>query len=432
MPAAIVVLLVVVWLLVFLITRYVSLASIVAAAALPLLTLWGSWFHGRIQDGTWNKPLFVFSLVIAILAIWKHRTNIQRLPRGHRTPLHPQAEIRRCLTSNSPPPPSSAPAPSARRWRSCSPPNSNPSSSSAAIRQTADTINREHRNPHYLSEIQLPENVRASIDSADALSHPLIIFAVPTSATRGNGPEARRRRSVRRNPAAFLRQGHREIHRRPDEPDSARGIPGQSDRRRYPDLTTPRKSPPTWPPAPSSAPKTTTSPSAFRNFSHFPHFRSYTSDDLAGIEFGGAVKNVYAIAAGMAHGLGLGDNAVAALVTRALAEMTRLGIALGGRMETFSGLSGVGDLIVTCFSEHSRNHRVGLALGGGKTLEEAVAALGMVAEGVPNTLSIHEAARRVGVRTPIIDGVYSILYEGKSVPLAMRELLTRDPRPEKE
>jgi glycerol-3-phosphate dehydrogenase (NAD(P)+) len=110
--------------------------------------------------------------------------------------------------------------------------------------------------------------------------------------------------------------------------------------------------------------------------------------------------------------------------------MTRLGIALGGRIETFSGLSGIGDLIVTCFSEHSRNHRVGIALGGGKTLEEAVAALGMVAEGVPNTLSIHEAARRAGVRTPIIDSVYSVLYEGKPVEQAMKELLTRNPRPE--
>ena len=140
--------------------------------------------------------------------------------------------------------------------------------------------------------------------------------------------------------------------------------------------------------------------------------------------------NVYAIAAGMAHGLGLGDNAVAALVTRALAEMSRLGIALGGRPETFSGLSGVGDLIVTCFSEHSRNHRVGLALGTGKTLEEAVAALGMVAEGVPNARSIHDAARKAGVRTPIIDAVYAILYQGKPAEVAMRELLTRDPRPE--
>jgi glycerol-3-phosphate dehydrogenase (NAD(P)+) len=161
-----------------------------------------------------------------------------------------------------------------------------------------------------------------------------------------------------------------------------------------------------------------------------PNFRTYTSDDIAGVELGGAVKNVYAIAAGMAHGLGLGDNAVAALVTRALAEMTRLGTALGGRTETFSGLSGVGDLIVTCFSEHSRNHRVGLALGHGQSLEQAVSSLGMCAEGVPNTLSIHDAARKAGVRTPIIDAVYSILYQNKPAAEAMHDLLNRDPRPE--
>ncbi|RYD61126.1 MAG: NAD(P)H-dependent glycerol-3-phosphate dehydrogenase, partial [Verrucomicrobiaceae bacterium] len=161
-----------------------------------------------------------------------------------------------------------------------------------------------------------------------------------------------------------------------------------------------------------------------------PYFRSYTSDDLAGIELGGAIKNVYAIAAGIAAGLGVGDNAIAALVTRALAEMTRLGVALGGRAETFAGLSGVGDLIATCFSQHSRNHRVGLALGHGKSLEEATTSLGMVAEGVPNTLSIHDAASKAGVRTPIIDAVYSILYQGKPAARAMHELLSRDPRPE--
>jgi glycerol-3-phosphate dehydrogenase (NAD(P)+) len=110
--------------------------------------------------------------------------------------------------------------------------------------------------------------------------------------------------------------------------------------------------------------------------------------------------------------------------------MTRIGIALGGERETFAGLSGVGDLIVTCFSEHSRNHRVGFALGSGKTLEEAVNSLGMVAEGVPNTLSIHDAARKAGVRTPILDGVYAVLYQGKPAAAAMRELLDRDPRPE--
>jgi len=118
------------------------------------------------------------------------------------------------------------------------------------------------------------------------------------------------------------------------------------------------------------------------------------------------------------------------MVTRALAEMTRLGTALGGQAETFAGLSGVGDLIVTCFSAHSRNHRVGLALGEGKSLEEAIASLGMVAEGVPNTFSIHEAARKAKIRTPIIDAVYSILYEGKPAAAAMTELLSRDTRTE--
>lgn len=295
--------------------------------------------------------------------------------------------------------------------------------------ETAEAINREHRNPHYLSDVLLDANVRASCELTDALAHPLVIFAVPTSATR---------ETARKLAAAGL----------PEQTillSCAKGIEKHTGDRMSQIL---REVFPANPIAvlsgPNHAEEIATGMATcavigsedhdlavrLQDLFTLPHFRSYTSDDLAGIEFGGAVKNVYAIAAGMAHGLGLGDNAVAALVTRALAEMTRLGTALGGRLETFAGLSGVGDLIVTCFSEHSRNHRVGLALGGGKTLEEAVAALGMVAEGVPNTLSIHEAARRVGVRTPIIDSVYSILYEGKSAPLAMQDLLTRDRRPE--
>ncbi len=298
-------------------------------------------------------------------------------------------------------------------------------------RDTADFINREHRNPHYLGKIQLPENVRASVTAEDALSHPLILFAVPTSATRemaqtlakaGLSPETPLlscAKGIEKSTGDRMSEILREVF--PENPIAALSGPNHAEEIAAEMAT-------------CAVIGSADHGLAVRLQELFtlPHFRSYTSDDLAGIEIGGAVKNVYAIAAGMAHGLGLGDNAVAALVTRALAEMTRLGTALGGRIETFSGLSGVGDLIVTCFSEHSRNHRVGLALGGGKTLEEAVAALGMVAEGVPNTLSIYEAARRVGVRTPIIDGVYSILYGGKSVPLAMRELLNRDPRPEKE
>lgn len=164
-----------------------------------------------------------------------------------------------------------------------------------------------------------------------------------------------------------------------------------------------------------------------------PWFRVYTSTDVAGIELGGAMKNVFAIAGGIAEGLGLGDNAKAALVTRGLAEMTRLGTAMGGRAETFQGLSGMGDLVVTCYSEHSRNHRLGRALGQGESLPEAMGGMGhMVVEGVPNTASIHEAARSAGVETPLIDAVYSVLYEGKNPGLALAELFSRQPKPENE
>jgi glycerol-3-phosphate dehydrogenase (NAD(P)+) len=167
-----------------------------------------------------------------------------------------------------------------------------------------------------------------------------------------------------------------------------------------------------------------------QDFFTLPWFRTYRSTDVTGIEWGGAAKNIFAIASGISEGLGLGDNARAALITRSLAEMTRLGLAAGGRFETFQGLSGVGDLVVTCYSSHSRNHRVGRLLGAGQKLEEIVAGMSMVAEGVPNTESIYAAARSFGVRTPIIDEVYAVLYEGKSCAAALTGLLSRDPRAE--
>jgi len=161
-----------------------------------------------------------------------------------------------------------------------------------------------------------------------------------------------------------------------------------------------------------------------------PYFRTYTSDDVTGAEWAGAMKNPYAIAAGIARGLKLGDNAIAALVTRALAEMVRLGVAEGGKVETFYGLSGVGDLMTTCYSAHSRNHRVGLLLGQGQPLEEILSGTRMVAEGVLNTASLHRAAHEKGVRTPLLDEVFAILHEGKPAKEVMRALLSRDPRPE--
>lgn len=292
-----------------------------------------------------------------------------------------------------------------------------------------EDINLRHRNSKYLPGVELPEHVRATTDHREALDAPLVIFAVPTSGVRSEAEKLKALGLPEDTPLLSCSKGiERETGERMSRiladvfPTHPVGI-----------LTGPNHAEEIARDRVTCAVVASRDPQlaiALQDLFTLPHFRVYTSDDVAGIELGGAVKNVYAIAAGMAHGLGLGDNAVAALVTRALAEMTRLGVALGGRKETFAGLSGVGDLIVTCFSEHSRNHRVGLALGQGKSLEEAVSSLGMVAEGVPNTLSIHDAARKAGVRTPILDAVYSVLYQNQAAASAMRELLDRDPRPE--
>jgi glycerol-3-phosphate dehydrogenase (NAD(P)+) len=162
-----------------------------------------------------------------------------------------------------------------------------------------------------------------------------------------------------------------------------------------------------------------------------PRFRIYTGDELAGIELGGALKNVFAIAAGASDGLGLGDNAKAALITRSLAEMIRLGEPMGGELRTFYGLSGAGDLILTCFSKHSRNHRVGEQLGRGQSLGQITSTMQMVAEGIPTAKSAHECARKLRVETPIIDQVYALLYEGVTATRAMEALLGRDQKPER-
>jgi glycerol-3-phosphate dehydrogenase (NAD(P)+) len=161
-----------------------------------------------------------------------------------------------------------------------------------------------------------------------------------------------------------------------------------------------------------------------------PRFRIYTSGDVVSIELGGALKNVFAIAAGVCDGLQLGDNAKAALITRALAELIRLGSAMGGKPHTFYGLSGVGDLIVTCFSSRSRNRTVGERLGRGETLQRIVADMHTVAEGIPTSQSAFECARKIDIDTPIIDQVYEIVHRGKSPAQALNDLLQREQKPE--
>lgn len=161
-----------------------------------------------------------------------------------------------------------------------------------------------------------------------------------------------------------------------------------------------------------------------------PYFRTYTHTDVIGVELGGALKNVMAVATGIAEGLGLGFNARAALVTRGLAEMTRLGSALGAQQSTFAGLAGLGDLVLTCTGSLSRNRAVGVELGKGRTLEEVLSDRETVAEGVVTAQSARELAAREGVEMPIVDTVNRVLFEGQSARSAIAALMTRELRAE--
>jgi glycerol-3-phosphate dehydrogenase (NAD(P)+) len=157
-----------------------------------------------------------------------------------------------------------------------------------------------------------------------------------------------------------------------------------------------------------------------------PYFRVYTNSDMVGVELGGSIKNVIAIAAGISDGLGLGYNPRAALITRGLAEMARLGLAMGGKASTFAGLAGMGDLVLTCTGDLSRNRTVGIQLGEGKTLAEILSGMRMVAEGVKTTESAYRLAQRLGVDMPITEQVYRVLHDGKPPRQAVLDLMTRD------
>lgn len=161
-------------------------------------------------------------------------------------------------------------------------------------------------------------------------------------------------------------------------------------------------------------------------------FRVYTSSDVLGVELGGSLKNVVALAAGIADGLGYGDNTKAALITRGMQEIGRLGVAMGGKFETFCGLTGIGDLIVTCASMHSRNRRAGILIGQGKTMQEAMDEVQMVVEGVYSAKAAAALGKKYGIDLPIIEQVHAVLFENKRADVAVKELMLRDKKIETE
>lgn len=294
----------------------------------------------------------------------------------------------------------------------------------------ADDINTNHLNSKYLPDAPLPENISATLDIDEVAKKQLILLVVPSQVARIVLKQLQETGKVSKDTILLactkgieLSTGLR-MHELieeffPNNPVAVLSGPSHAEEVAHRKAT-----------AAVIGCTDTETAKAIQDVFTLPWFRTYTSTDIGGIEIGATVKNIFAIAAGIIDGLGLGDNTKAAMVTRGLAEMTRIGVAMGGRPETFQGLSGIGDLIVTCYSPHSRNNRVGRLLGEGKTLKQAVDSMNQVAEGVPNAESVYHLARKFEVRTPIIDEVYAVLYKDKPTSEALAELLNRDPRSE--
>jgi glycerol-3-phosphate dehydrogenase (NAD(P)+) len=279
-------------------------------------------------------------------------------------------------------------------------------------------IREMRRNERYLPGLQLPENITVSSDLAALQPADILVFVVPSKAMRTTAELVAKSKAASKARVLV---------------SCAKGIELETGRRMSEMIGESIHAEEVANRLATAAVVACADDEIAKAVQHcftLPFFRTYTTDDITGAEWAGAMKNPYAIAAGIALGLKLGDNAIAALVTRALAEMVRLGVAEGGRIETFYGLSGVGDLMATCYSEHSRNHRVGLLLGQGRPLDEIIASTRMVAEGVLNTASLHRAAKEKNVRTPLLDEIYAVLHQGKPAKEGMKALLSRDPRPE--
>ena len=292
-------------------------------------------------------------------------------------------------------------------------------------------MSKTHRNPRFLPNVELPAELTLTADMRVAVDGAaMVVLASPSQYMRGTlrqlAAVARPAEVVYVNVAKGIETGT--LMR---QSELVRECLGDV---RYVALSGPshaeevaRGIPTAVVVASASAAAADVVQSAFMNET----FRVYTSADVVGVELGGALKNIFALAAGICDGMGFGDNSKAALITRGIVEMARLGEALGGKPETFSGLSGVGDLIVTCVSRHSRNRHVGEALGRGRSLAEIQAEMGLtVAEGVKTTISAYQLAGKLDVSVPIISEIYDALYEGKDPRVAARDLMLREAKPE--
>ncbi|MFD9728732.1 NAD(P)H-dependent glycerol-3-phosphate dehydrogenase [Streptomyces sp. NPDC059072] len=299
-------------------------------------------------------------------------------------------------------------------------------------RELVDAINTGRTNPDYFPGVELPAGLRATTDPAEAAADAdFTVLAVPSQTLRGNlaswapllAPDTvlvSLMKGIELGTAKRMSEVIEEVAKVPAEriavvtgPNLAREIAARQ------------------PAASVVACVDEAVAQRLQAACHTPYFRPYTSTDVIGCELGGAVKNVIGLAVGIADGMGLGDNTKGSLITRGLAEATRLGVAMGADPLTFSGLAGLGDLVATCSSPLSRNHTFGTNLGRGMTLEETIAVTKQTAEGVKSCQSVADLARRHGVDMPITDTVVDIVHHGKPTLVALKELMGRSAKPER-
>ncbi|MGV3024663.1 NAD(P)H-dependent glycerol-3-phosphate dehydrogenase [Clostridium thermobutyricum] len=294
--------------------------------------------------------------------------------------------------------------------------------------EVCEDINKNRKNDKYIKGLSIPENVKATLNIEEAIKDvKYLVLAVPSHVIR----------SIAKSISGKIDKNVIVI-------SIAKGIEPETNKRLSEVIEEELNNPVVILSGPSHAeevaielPTTLVSTSNDMKYAEevqelfmTSSLRIYTNDDIIGVEIGGAVKNIIALAAGIGDGVGYGDNSKAALMTRGMKEISRVGVALGGKEETFYGLTGMGDLIVTCTSLHSRNRRAGILIGKGKSLDEALKEVGMVVEGVKACKAFHELNRRINVSMPITEGLYSILFENKNPEQVVCELMGREKKSE--
>lgn len=296
----------------------------------------------------------------------------------------------------------------------------------------AEEINRNHRNPDYLDNLELPaELIASSFEENNLNLAALVVVAVPSRAFREVVSKLAPSISADA-PVLSLTKGLEPGTLKRMSQVLASVLPAPASQR-IAVLSGPNHAEEVAFDIPSATTIASSNRKLARQLQKLvssPSFRAYVNDDVVGVELCGATKNVVALAAGMSDGLGFGDNTKASLITRGLAEMSRLGEKLGADARTFSGLAGMGDLIATCTSRHSRNRRAGELIAQGRTAEEAEKEMGMVAEGLTSARSVYELAAQSDLEMPITEQVCEVIYEGKDVMLAVAELMGRAPTAE--